>query len=600
MIGQTLDGRYQVLESLGAGGFGQTYIAADTRRPGNPRCVVKVLQPASSDPDFLKVARRLFHSEAETLEKLGHHAHIPRLLAFFEQDQDFFLVQELIEGTPLTQELVPGKHWSESQVRSLLSEVLVILGFIHSQGVIHRDIKPENILRQQADQKLFLVDFGSVKQVRNQELVTDPATKISVIVGTPGYMASEQSQGKPRPNSDLYSLGIIGIQALTGQQPSQFQEDVDGELIWRDQAEVGEELAQVLTQMVRPYFKLRYQTAAEALQALQPSGQHDVVTPTPPSLTSPPLGQPTATEYTQIEPTQVATPLAPPASHVPAASPRPQAPAAKKPKEPPGYVAWLLGLGAMVTVIGLGLVGLTYWGVLPKQFLPSLRPEAKVDNGATLLEQARQEAKETGDLEVAISLALQIPSDSASAETAQANIQQWQTQWQQQQDLFNQAQAAFDTERWYTARDLAFKLPQNPYWDKRADPIYFTAKRKIAELERPKPTPIPTTPPPKAPSEATGEDSSDSSTDDSNQPTDPSQPTDSKKSTDSQKPKDTKQKAPTPKPKPPPLKSPVIIPVPKPTAPPVSKPTIPSIPKPTTPPFIRPKPVQPNPLDETR
>ncbi|UJB67715.1 serine/threonine protein kinase [Acaryochloris sp. 'Moss Beach'] len=268
MIGQTLDGRYRIVQSLGEGGFGQTYIAEDTRRPGNPSCVVKLLQPASSDPEFLEVARRLFRSEAETLEQLGHHHQIPRLLAFFEQDQDFFLVQELIDGAPLTDELAAGEQWPESQVQSLLSEVLEVLEFIHSQGVIHRDIKPENIIRRRADQKLVLVDFGSVKQVRNQGLVTNPQTNITVVVGTPGYMASEQSQGKPRPSSDLYSLGIIGIQALTGRPPSQFQEDVDGELIWRDQAVVSDALAQVLTQMVRPYFKLRYQTATDALQAL--------------------------------------------------------------------------------------------------------------------------------------------------------------------------------------------------------------------------------------------------------------------------------------------------------------------------------------------
>jgi len=90
MLGKLLDGRYQIIDSLGRGGFGQTYIAQDTRRPGNPTCVVKHLKPASSDSECLQIARRLFCSEAEILEKLGYHDQIPRLLAYFEENQDFF------------------------------------------------------------------------------------------------------------------------------------------------------------------------------------------------------------------------------------------------------------------------------------------------------------------------------------------------------------------------------------------------------------------------------------------------------------------------------------------------------------------------------
>ena len=90
MLGKLLDGRYQIIDSLGRGGFGQTYIAQDTRRPGNPTCVVKHLKPASSDSECLQIARRLFCSEAEILEKLGYHDQIPRLLSYFEENKVFF------------------------------------------------------------------------------------------------------------------------------------------------------------------------------------------------------------------------------------------------------------------------------------------------------------------------------------------------------------------------------------------------------------------------------------------------------------------------------------------------------------------------------
>ncbi|QSJ14444.1 protein kinase [Nostoc sp. UHCC 0702] len=269
MIGKLLDHRYQVIKVLAAGGFGQTYIAQDTRRPGNPICVVKHLQPAT-DPRVFETAKRLFNSEAETLEKLGNHDQIPRLLAYFDENQEFYLVQEFIEGHTLTEELIPGQKWSEDQVIQMLQEVLGILEFVHAQGVIHRDIKPDNIIRRTSDQKLVLVDFGAVKQLRSPMVTVGGQASATVAIGTPGYMPTEQGQGKPRPNSDIYSLGIIAIQALTGVLPAQLQEDPDtGEILWQHLANVNYRLAAVLTKMVRYHFKDRYQTVTEALQACQ-------------------------------------------------------------------------------------------------------------------------------------------------------------------------------------------------------------------------------------------------------------------------------------------------------------------------------------------
>lgn len=271
MLGKLLDRRYQVTQVLGAGGFGRTYLAQDTRRPGNPICVVKQLKPVSSEPGFLETARRLFNSEAETLEQLGNHDQIPRLLAYFEEDQEFYLVQEFIEGHTLTQELQPGQRWEESRVIEMLSEVLGILEFVHRHNVIHRDIKPDNIIRRKSDNKLVLVDFGAVKQIRTQlASVYGQQLSNTIAVGTPGYMASEQALGQPRPSSDIYALGIIGIQAVTGLMPISFQEDLStGEILWQQLVPVSRGLETVLTKMVRYHFKDRYQSATEALQALQ-------------------------------------------------------------------------------------------------------------------------------------------------------------------------------------------------------------------------------------------------------------------------------------------------------------------------------------------
>ncbi|MCC5667314.1 serine/threonine protein kinase [Nostoc sp. CHAB 5784] len=270
MLGQLLDGRYQVLQVLGKGGFGQTYIAQDTHRPGFPKCVVKHLKPVTRNPEFLETARRLFTSEAETLEQLGNHDQIPRLLAYFEDNQEFFLVQEFIEGHTLKAELFPNQPWTKDQVIQLLQEMLDILQFIHSRNVIHRDIKPDNIIRRQQDGKLVLIDFGAVKQVQTQLLTVPARTPATIAIGTPGYMSTEQGQGKPRLNSDIYSLGIIGIQSLTGLHPINFEEDPHtGEISWQHQANVSSELASVLSKMVLHHFKQRYQSAAEVLRVLK-------------------------------------------------------------------------------------------------------------------------------------------------------------------------------------------------------------------------------------------------------------------------------------------------------------------------------------------
>ncbi|MGK7899188.1 MAG: protein kinase [Xenococcus sp. (in: cyanobacteria)] len=271
MLNQLLGGHYRVVQNLEEGGLAQTYIAEDHHRPGCPKCAVKFLKPASNQPDFLPIARRLFNQEAEILEKLGQHDQIPRLLAYFEEKQEFYLVQEFIEGHTLSTELPRGHLWSEDKVIMMLQDVLQILEFVHSYGVIHRDIKPNNLIRRQKDGRLVLIDFGAVKQVR-APMINDPSalTQYTIAIGTQGYMPTEQVRGKPRLNSDIYALGMIGIQALTGLHPLHFREDEEGELIWQDMVNVSEELVTVLNNMVRYHFKDRYRSSTEALEALQP------------------------------------------------------------------------------------------------------------------------------------------------------------------------------------------------------------------------------------------------------------------------------------------------------------------------------------------
>lgn len=274
MLGQVLDGRYKIIRVLGAGGFGQTYIAEDTKLY-NSLCVVKQLKPMATDPMTLQVARRLFESEAQLLHKLGTHDQIPQLLAHFEENQEFFLVQQFIDGHPISDELVPGKPLSEAYTISLLQDILQPLAFVHQNNVIHRDIKPPNLIRRNSDRKVILIDFGAVKEISTQMVNGEGVTKMTVGIGTAGYMPSEQSRGSPRLSSDVYAVGMIGIQALTGLMPHQLQEDVQtAEIIWRNSVEVSHTLADILDWMIRYDFRQRYQSATEALAGLQQLGAY--------------------------------------------------------------------------------------------------------------------------------------------------------------------------------------------------------------------------------------------------------------------------------------------------------------------------------------
>ena len=273
--GTILRNRYRILQELGSGGFGDTYLAEDRDLPGNPPCVVKHFQPKNNDPRAIPVAQRLFETEAKTLYKLGRLSdRIPTLFAHFEEGGQFYLVQEYVEGQDLSEEIVQGKPLSESYVRELLAELLEVLEVAHQQKVVHRDIKPQNLMRRKGDGKVVLIDFGAVKEIGTLIVTPQGQTEPSVVVGTSGYMPSEQAKGRPKLSSDIYAVGMVGIQALTGLLPEQLPEEPDtGKVIWRNQISVSEELGGILEKMVSDHFSERFVDAVEARSALVPDAK---------------------------------------------------------------------------------------------------------------------------------------------------------------------------------------------------------------------------------------------------------------------------------------------------------------------------------------
>jgi serine/threonine protein kinase len=276
MINQVLAGRYRIVQELSSGGFAQTYLAQDTHRPSAPQCVVKHLRPPSDDSYTLENARRLFEREGKILERLGReHNQLPDLYAYFEENGEFYLIQEYIDGHPLTQEILPGHPISQDQIIHIVEEVLEILAFVHGKGVIHRDIKPANLIRRSSDDKLVLIDFGLVKELTSPAVNSQGQINPSVAVGTHGYMPIEQFHGYPQFNSDIYALGMLAIQALGGLSASELIRLRDpnnpntGEVLWRNQVQIRPKLADIIDKMVRYDCHHRYQSASEVLADLR-------------------------------------------------------------------------------------------------------------------------------------------------------------------------------------------------------------------------------------------------------------------------------------------------------------------------------------------
>ncbi|MBW4521483.1 MAG: pentapeptide repeat-containing protein [Scytolyngbya sp. HA4215-MV1] len=266
-----LHDRYRVIQSLGQGGFGATFLAINVSLPGQPHCVIKQLRPNATAPHVLEMARDLFHREAQTLGKIGNHPQVPQLLDYFEANQEFYLVQEYVSGLTLQQEVKRSGPFSEAGVKQFLSEILPVLQYIHSQQVIHRDIKPANLIRRTQDCKLVLIDFGAVKNQVNQMSAnaSEQTALTSYAIGTPGFAPPEQMAMRPVYASDIYAIGVTCIYLLTGKSPKDLDYDpATGELLWQKHVHVSDHFASVLKKMLEVSVRHRYQSVNEIFRAL--------------------------------------------------------------------------------------------------------------------------------------------------------------------------------------------------------------------------------------------------------------------------------------------------------------------------------------------
>ena len=263
-----LKDRYRPVQPIGRGGFGRTFLAVDEHLPSQPKCVVKQLCFSEQDPEIHNKAVELFHQEAVRLDELGNHPQIPQLLAHFEQAQRLYLVQEFIEGQTLAAELQQGT-FNEGQIWELLKDLLPVLQFVHARQVIHRDIKPANLIRCRCDNRIVLIDFGVAKLIAGTALL-----HTGTAIGSPEYIAPEQTRGKALPASDLYSLGVTCIHLLTSISPFELFDSASNQWAWRDYLLpdnlVSDRLGPILDKLLQNALNQRYKSAVEVLQALTP------------------------------------------------------------------------------------------------------------------------------------------------------------------------------------------------------------------------------------------------------------------------------------------------------------------------------------------
>ncbi|MEG3834691.1 serine/threonine-protein kinase [Microcoleus sp. AT8-B1] len=288
--GITLNNHYRIVRELGHGGFGRTYLAEDAHRFNEP-CVLKEFAPQVHGSYALQKSEELFEREAGVLYKLQHNQ-IPRFRELFRvtiSDRGYlFLVQDYVPGQTyrflLDARKRQGLRFIEAEINQLLLQILPLLEYIHSLGVIHRDISPDNLILRSSDGMPVLIDFGGVKQVAAtvESLFAEangtpaPATRI----GKLGYAPVEQMQmGIVSPHSDLYALAATVLVLLTGKEPHQLLDSQTLNWNWRAECSLSPNLSLVLDKMLAQQPSQRYSSAREVMLAL--SGNPPLQPPLP-------------------------------------------------------------------------------------------------------------------------------------------------------------------------------------------------------------------------------------------------------------------------------------------------------------------------------
>jgi eukaryotic-like serine/threonine-protein kinase len=274
--GDRIHNRSCIKQSLVAqtlAGCGETYLAIDLDLPSHPQVAIKYLKLPTKDRKIVKEAQILFNQETDNLSKLSLQTDvIPRLYDRFEEEGEFYVVKEYIEGRTLTQ-VLDNVQLSEIETVKLIKEILTALQELHSCNVIHRRITPDNIIRRSSNGNLVFSYYGHITEIRCMEppitIFNGNFSNISFVFSD-RYVAPEVWAKRPIFSSDIYSIGVIGIQSLIGCSMHDLQEcPATGAIKWREFCQVSDRFADILNNMCEPSPRYRYNNVAEVLEAIE-------------------------------------------------------------------------------------------------------------------------------------------------------------------------------------------------------------------------------------------------------------------------------------------------------------------------------------------
>ena len=504
VLGMFLNGRYKIVQSLGISILGQTYVAEDSWRNGTPQCIVKCFIPQNHySSEQWEICQHRFTSDADALRQLGTHDQIPKFLDSFEDEHGFYLVRELIVGEPLSavlpMSLEDNKRWSEQECVALLDDVLGILEFVHRQGIIHGSIKPSNLIGRTCDRKLVLMDFGVAHPIHRTlvtpQIVPIHPTLAPVATAPVGYSSANELGSHLCFGSDLYALGAIAIQALTGLDLLQLSLNPSTHHIdWRQQVEVSDTLACVLDGMIQTDFTSRYQSAADIRTALRSLGlieqeqEPSIEEVSEPSNSNSSLEVSDGTDLalclhdvTQLPPSHVSQ-LSEVGENqgIQAATTQSQEGSTNEKWEYARElaIACLPKLPPVMTGIGAGLA--TSNALAISFGLYSLLNTASSNPGLDLLAKATEQYQ-AGNFDEAIALTKSIPTNSSVYQESVATVNEWRSEWDKAVAQFKAVEQAVQEERWRDVLKEADNTPNIAYWQNKIEALVEQAK---PELER--------------------------------------------------------------------------------------------------------------------